>query len=283
MRNLTCSLLFAVATISGLIRNGADGQSADRSMVAKLEPIPSVPQSDEAAPGPASDDCRTAPSVGPQTNLQVASEIGQLKKVDLLIGRGLQQTQADLKRESDARSLLASDVQGLLYEKERLSRELADLRSQLQTKADEIEVERINAELSATRDDHQRLIQNLESQLMQTTSRLAEVTETVTHVAEKPAAAETVPVDTLLYSFNSTAGAAEFYERSGGNLEVELNGTRHPVMIRPATDRCTHVRTVKRHLTSATHGELELGYVDHWETIDGRRVQVKGDVVFIQD
>ena len=54
-------------------------------------------------------------------------------------------------------------------------------------------------------------------------------------------------------------------------------------MIRPATDRCTHVRTVKRHLTSATYGELELGYVDHWETIDGRRVEVKGYVVFIED
>jgi hypothetical protein len=282
MKNVACSLLFAVATISGLIQNGADGQSADRSMVAKLEAIPSVPQSDEAAPGPASDDCRMTPSGGTQT-LQVASEIGQLKKVDLLMARGLQQTQADLKRESDARSLLASDVQGLLYEKQRLSRELADLRSQLQTKADQTEVERINAELSATRDDHQRLIENLESQLTQTTTRLAEVSETVTHVAEKPTA-ETVPaVDTLLYSFNSTAGAAEFYERSGGNLEVELNGTRHPVMIRPSTHRCSHVRTVKRNLTSATHGELELGYVDHWETLDGRRVQVKGYVVFIQD
>lgn len=288
MKDTICSVLFLAATVFGVIHARPDGKAVARTEAHERQESPTAAkESDPASVSPSSSG-EFAEDQIQQQNLQVASEVGELKKADLLIGRRLQtaidETKSQFQEEANARSQLASDIQLLVYEKEQVSRQLAELRAQLQTKADRSELVKLDTGLNETRDEHKRLIESLESQLAAMTNQLQQAAKPVEQTVQKPHVDETSDsLDTLLYSFKSTAGEAIVFERSSGSIEVELNGTRHPVMVKPTKERCGHFRSLQRNLGTRTLGTAEFGYLDHFETIDGRRVHVKGYVVFVQE
>jgi hypothetical protein len=287
MKDTICSVMILAATAFGLIQAGTIEDAVPKKMITQAqntataspenEPV-SVQQTAVGRVAENNDDS--------QLHLQTASEIGSLKKADLLIGRRLQthieETQTQIMEEASARSQLVTDIQLLKYERETLLQQLAEIVRQLEAKADRAEVSRLDAGLNETRDEHERLINSLESQLTDVTNQLQKASKPEEQTAQKPQLNETPESpDTVLYSFKSTAGEAMLIERFNGVLEVELNGVRHSVMVKPAKERCGHVRTL-RNLRTMTMGSIEFGYVDHFETDQGRRVHVKGYVVFTQ-
>ena len=273
MRDTIGIVLFVAASVLGVIHGPDRKTPATDASQQHESPEPELSDSTAvSAPGPIEVDEN-------EQNLQVASEIGELKKADLLIGRRLQaaieETKVQVEEETNARMQLASDVdKKVTYELQGVAIQLANLRAQLNTKANVKDITVLETAINDTRHEHEEhrvLLEKLEAELNAVTTQQqdSEITEKILN-------------DRLLFTFPSTEGDALLFELVSGAIEVEIRAIRYPVIQKSTDEQCRHFRSLKRNIASK-NGVLDFGYMQH-DHMNGSASagQFTGYVVFFE-